>query len=576
MPPRLQPHQQPADPPTRPRSLRAIVGGYDGARLPLTVQREPDELLQSWMWRAARTYEVTPRALLSHVGIDLPPQRAFHPGAFTEPAGSLAALLGSPPELVEALTDPLARAQHDLLLAHAQLNGHHPSDRLSRSSGYCPHCLEENPVWRQAWISQLTAVCTVHSIELIRICPRCDEPPFIKPSWLTSHLEPTRCPIRNRDTTGRYSDECNTPLNLVTTRAVTTRAVEAQTWFDDLARQALLTPEAPTTAAGIEVTAQVVFEAALEIHQRCAPRNTVHPAGCPPPPWLEEETLRVRGIQIAFHIFAQQGIAAAAFLARRYSLLGLESADSLAPYGATEARVRPHNPLLLALAAESLRARDLPALHLTYRLGSTHPGPPRRWNPRVRTMHPVQALGALPLAWIPQRLWEQPDDEPADVAGRTLPALLLARYGSGHTWGPLAAGLGLPAWAASLYHRSLCVLRENQEWGNLLRRIDELYLALHRDPPTIDYLHRRIALADPHPLIQAADTIRRHHPSIDLKPLGMARDYWALYTQGDLQLAPGRLRAPTPTLTTTPIELLEEIRTRLNLDDASPLRWQPP
>lgn len=92
------PHSKPASPdlhsapaPAAP-PLREIVGGYDIERLPIHVPRFRDESLEGWLRRLSRRYQVTPRDVLTHLGVAPHPQAlpkleiltAHHPEAFLQ------------------------------------------------------------------------------------------------------------------------------------------------------------------------------------------------------------------------------------------------------------------------------------------------------------------------------------------------------------------------------------------------------------------------------------------------------------------------------------------------------------
>ncbi len=142
-PPDPQPTASTQSAPAR-RPLRAVPGGYDPNRLPLTVRPVADETAASWAGRLSRRYRIDPQALLGHVGIEV---ASLAPQAFQAAAQAhrqqLAAAFGlaDTPDLL----GPAEPSRALRLVLRRYVAEYLPRPvRPAAGSRYCPACLRSS------------------------------------------------------------------------------------------------------------------------------------------------------------------------------------------------------------------------------------------------------------------------------------------------------------------------------------------------------------------------------------------------------------------------------------------------
>lgn len=595
----------PADPtpapaaPSRPGPRLTGAGGTDPHRWPLSLPRAPGEALESWLGRLAHRYGFTPRAALGLLGATVLPQRLLRLQPLLDRLGHetiTSQLALDPASLVpDPLLTALETARRDYL------HRFHDYPQLDpKGLRFCPGCLTDDGHWQASWASPLHAVCVDHRTHLATTCTQCVNVPFKTPVWLTSTSPVWVCAgfyAPSKVDGRRYRPRCGADLRdqAHTGLAATPQEVAAQQVVLALA-QAAARDEGPVACCGLDVPAALALEAVLDlIHAQLAARFYLT---CPSEPVAN----LVEALVTAVDITAQPTPVAAHDRAGEYGLL--RPHDPQAPLGpANTIRARPHSRVLETMTLLAHGAHLSIDAQLKYRIGSDLPCYPAQQRHPQDTghLHVDQGLGQLPMSSIPALLWPALlHDAPAAVLSGADPVLVraaatlaLAKTASNRSWRLLATDLGLPAAMADPIRRHWHDLRRHgRTWQTYLSWIEHLFVALHHDPPPMDYQLRRAVAADHAFLTRCArdvldqDGIPR---PTGLGPTALVRAFWPIYTESDLTLAAPPMPAPDPKavrilgrLLTAPDTLtpwLDRMNARVAgklPGTAGPLSWRPP
>lgn len=174
--------------------MRAVPGGYDIDRWPITVPLGAGESLPGWLMRVGLRYQLTPMQLLRELRVLHRPTGYDRVLERLRPhTGHIAAHLGVPADdlLAAAPTGALeaALARHLVYYRHTRAR--------PAGSRYCPACLAEpDPRWRTDWANPLLPLCLRHDIHLPSHCPGCAQVPWSGTAWLSARTQPWQCPQR--------------------------------------------------------------------------------------------------------------------------------------------------------------------------------------------------------------------------------------------------------------------------------------------------------------------------------------------------------------------------------------------
>jgi len=582
--PRSQPSSQPQSDAHR---LRGVPGGYDIDRLPITVEREDGEALQSWLLRAGHRYGIHPRAMLSQLGVTITPQvnidprRLFDGQAGVEAASRIgvdAETLTAVDPFSAALAGTRARFRHEFLGLKQAVR--------AKGSRWCTRCLDETGVWQESWRDPLHLYCARHRLVLESRCYWCSAVPFESSAWLTSLEKPDECPhfVDDRYTDGsRYRGRCRRPFRHPEPTSAEDSDLECQQILFDFAGRAHETPTQLVRACGIEAQALPVFEAALEII------TTICPTAGTTQPFDDDENLRYAA-RVAVNVLTAPSPESALRIARRHHAFGIDDQKLpvLGPRG--EVRDAPRNPLLVAVWLSDVHERVSLPYELRFRMGSPRPRYPDGWQDHDRVLQEKDRRPGLPLSALPQVAWDRlqllPHAEDLGLdsrTGRTFISLCLARYGTTRSFNVLAIGLGLPAWSARLYERHWQGVHQSGRWREYLQGLDQLFHLLHDSPPPIDYQKRRADAWNPIHLRPVAEHLLpevRNRVAKGITVASLTRALWALYTNGDATMAPPDYRpgrnghpASTPELDAA---LITKLWPHHVLPLEGPLSWSPP
>lgn len=163
-------------------------------RWPLPVEPLEDELLSSFLVRAAQRHGLSPYRFCA---FHFPGVPVWNRDIDCSPSDALIAAVA-----VKAGLSPVRVAQMTLRGAKASLsksvvrgsaswiNRVGIYHRLRRGWGlqYCPDCLAERPVLRRAWRMSFMVVCSRHRLFLQDGCPHCDAPLAIHRQMLSVQL----------------------------------------------------------------------------------------------------------------------------------------------------------------------------------------------------------------------------------------------------------------------------------------------------------------------------------------------------------------------------------------------------
>lgn len=567
--------------------LRGVPGGYDIDRLPITVERECGESLQSWLLRAGHRYGIHSRAMLSQLGITITPQvNVDLSRLFSGPSGvKAAARMGVDAEALAAI-DPISAA-----LAGARARYRHEFLGLkqvvrTKGSRWCTGCLEETGIWQESWRDPLHLYCAHHRVVLESRCHWCMAIPFESSAWLTSLEKPDECPdfVDDRYVDGsRYRGRCRRPFWHLCPTPAQDSELECQRILFDFAQRAHHTPTRLVRACGIEAQALPVFEAALEII------NTICPTVTTTEPFDHDEKLRYAA-RVAITVLMAPSPESALRIARRHHAFGID--DQRTPIIGPRGKVKeaPRNPLLVALWLSDMHERVSLPYELRFRMGSPRPRYPDGWQDHDRALQENDRRPGLPLSALPQVAWDRlqllPHAEELGLdnrTGRTFISLCLARYGTTRSFSVLATALGLPGWSASLYEKHWRTIHTSGRWREYLQGLDHLFNLLHEAPPPINYQQRRSDAWSPQHLHPVAEHLLPYIRDTTHKraTLGaLTRTLWALYTGGDVTIAPPeycpkRNRTPTKAITLDTQTITEAWPHDL-VPLEGPLTWNPP
>lgn len=572
------PHSKPASPdlhsapaPDAP-PLREIVGGYDIDRLPIHVPRFQDESLEGWLRRLSRRYQVTPRDVLTHLGVAPHPQAlpkleiltAHHPEAFIQ--------AGLEPETLPSRCSPLGAAlatlDEDFAVGILGL----PRPRWRRAARFCPRCLTMSGKWTDTWHHPYHVVCVRHGLVLETRCPTCGALPFHTPTWMTSTGPIDSCADFTAPKGLRYRCRCATRFATVTPEPADDELLAAQRWLWDILTA--FHQGDPVQLIGLWVDPRTAYNAAAEI----ITQNTAIRKTCPSAP--EEQ-----GLRLAHRILSQPSVAAAAQVS--LTVEGFDPTDGIAPFAPRSAATkRPRNAVAVAVSLQRQQGHIALGAELEFRIGTAAPCYPPAWNVKTPPLTVTAARPELPLASIPTTLWPGAltlGDADLDThlnlttpTGRAFAALALARLGSSRPWRLLALNLALPAHMAPLCARHWRTISNAGHWPAYVHAVADLFDQLHHHPPPIDYERRRFT-AQPDLILKearrATSTHRRAAPPVGTYALAL----WSTYTQTDTAFAPTELTPSSPnTDRPSPSQVLTQSAARLGMPPAEPLTWEPP
>lgn len=447
-----------------------------------------DETTASWIEHAARELHTAPAALTAQLGLSL--TRA-HLGVLTP----------DEQEQVETIarlgpgTLPLGR--HPLV---RQWSG--PADRVA----WCPACLTERDArWSLAWTLPWTLVCTHHQVELVEVCPLCDQAPR-KPDapYVEQITPPGTCHRRDPNDLrlGRSAPRCLAPLTDAPARPATSQLVAAQRWIDETLTVPAMTfdPEAETTLAGVRIplawAARDLLTLSLSLGEE---RHDGDGHG------REDGMLTPASLRRLHAVASQSSLddVVSAWLLTGASPPTLDRLQS---------RLSPgrHSPWLHAVALRhdrpTLTHRNrlshradapVPILSLEH-FAHSRPGPDWPLVSSTGVGTPV----FIHDSHLPSTLWEPAvpgtcdlgrldnNDTSRQKARMTLSMALLVS-GRARTWQQVAEALDLPDTSVRDAARLLSVLGDQGQLDTAMSRIQELVAYLSANPPPICYWRRR-------------------------------------------------------------------------------------
>ena len=523
------------------RRLRGVPGGYDLEPVPIHVEVRDGESAVSWLRRLSVRYDVPARDLLRTAGAKRPVTATNRVAGRLRNYRGIAYRLGLTAEEISRLVNPSPLVAATTVYVQTFRS----SGSLVRpGSRYCPRCLGgHDPYWPEHWQSPLSLICMVHSIYLVRACPRCGQPPLASTAWLSRPVELHRCPARLSrprvtGTSGQEQVWCDQDLTQVTTVAAPAEQVGGQQLLHAWAPR----PAEHTTACGVAITHRIGFQALVELLDAVSGQDDGGLFD------LDSDSARVAaGLPGAVRALAQPTLDAAADAAA-----GLLAVDGQHAPITPAWRILSHHysPLLAAVQLDSLRNQLAPDQELMFRTGHplprypAHTTPDNRRRLRLPAHHPHWPEPSP--SWIPQILWW--NAVPAVLAGhtrsalvRSLLAMALAKTGSIRDWTTIADCLHLPTTHGGRIDRLIRYLTGNGTWDDILAALERLMTGLQQHPPPIDYPARR-AVGDDIPLVTAAVQAgrRRHLTSVPLETL--VRQFGERFTGGDLAYAPTAIR----------------------------------
>ena len=149
---------------------------------PFRGRPKPDELLSSWLLRAANAMEMKPFALGHLTWRARPPPLARDMDNLADDRilAVIAAATVTPMSVCKQTT--LSSYEGYLFEAHqpkgrtAWIMPLGVRGRLRNQPGlqFCPHCLSESPYYRRLWRVSWSTVCVIHRMRLLDRCSRCD------------------------------------------------------------------------------------------------------------------------------------------------------------------------------------------------------------------------------------------------------------------------------------------------------------------------------------------------------------------------------------------------------------------
>lgn len=173
---------------------RSGACGVSQMRWPLPVEPQEDELLSSFLVRAAQRHGLSPYRFCAFNFPGVPVwNRDIDRSASDTLIAAVAVKAGLSPTRVVQMTLRGVEAR----LSKGVTRGSAPwinrigiYHRLRRRWGlqYCPDCLAERPVLRQAWRMSFMLVCDRHRRILQDACPHCDAPLAIHRQLLSAQL----------------------------------------------------------------------------------------------------------------------------------------------------------------------------------------------------------------------------------------------------------------------------------------------------------------------------------------------------------------------------------------------------
>lgn len=178
-----------------PRRLgRSGARGVSQIRWPLPVEPQEDELLSSFLVRAAQRHGLSPYRFCAFHFPGVPVwNRDIDRSASDALLAAVAVKAGLSPARVAQMTLRGAEARLSKGVARGSppwINRVGIYHRLRRSWGqqYCPECLAERPVLRRAWRMSFVVACSRHRRPLQDACPHCDAPLAIHRQMLSVQL----------------------------------------------------------------------------------------------------------------------------------------------------------------------------------------------------------------------------------------------------------------------------------------------------------------------------------------------------------------------------------------------------
>ncbi|UNK42457.1 TniQ family protein [Luteimonas sp. S4-F44] len=208
-----------------PRRLgRSGARGVSQKRWPLPVEPLEEELLSSFLVRAAQQHGLSPYRFCAFHFPGVPVwNRDIDRSASDSLIAALGVKAGLPTTRVAQMT--LCGAEAKLSKGAARGSAHWINrvgiyHRLRRGWGlqYCPDCLAERPVLCQAWRMSFMVVCSRHQRLLQDACPHCDAPLAIHRQMLSMQL----CHHCSR-VLGRIPQDASVPIDTL---------LRAQSYFE--------------------------------------------------------------------------------------------------------------------------------------------------------------------------------------------------------------------------------------------------------------------------------------------------------------------------------------------------------
>ncbi len=156
-------------------------------RLPTVPVPAPEESFASWVDRVAVDLALAPGEVARRVGLECRgSDRAVRPVCYGVALTELSARrVGTATGLGEAELRKMQLARYaggvldftglDLSEPPSVTRLSHREWALFTATRACPQCLREEPVWRVWWRLGIAAVCPVHRVLLVDVCPTCGD-----------------------------------------------------------------------------------------------------------------------------------------------------------------------------------------------------------------------------------------------------------------------------------------------------------------------------------------------------------------------------------------------------------------
>ncbi|MGQ5255253.1 TniQ family protein [Xanthomonas arboricola] len=244
---------------------RSGARGVSQMRWPLPVEPQEDELLSSFLVRAAQRHGLSPYRFCAFHFPGVPVwNRDIDRSASDALIATVAVKAGLSPVRVAQMTlhGAEARLSNGVVRGSAYwINRVGIYHRLRRGWGlqYCPDCLAERPVLYRAWRMSFMVVCSRHRRFLQDACPHCDAPLAIHRQMLAVQL----CHHCSR-TLGRISQDPSVAIDAL---------LRAQSCFERALHGGI------AEIGGQTICCEDLFQGARVLASLLAPRSPRAPAG---------------------------------------------------------------------------------------------------------------------------------------------------------------------------------------------------------------------------------------------------------------------------------------------------------